>query len=26
VLRYISNRIAPAIGPPKPPPGLLATG
>jgi hypothetical protein len=26
LLRYISDRIAPVIGPPKPPPALPATG
>jgi hypothetical protein len=26
LLRYVSDRIAPIIGPPKPPPGLPATG
>ncbi|MFN7482855.1 MAG: hypothetical protein ACK5T3_09500, partial [Betaproteobacteria bacterium] len=26
LLRYISDRIAPVIGPPKPPPALQATG
>jgi hypothetical protein len=26
LLRYISDRIAPAIGPPRPPPRLSATG
>jgi hypothetical protein len=26
LLRYISNRIAPVVGPPPPPPGLPATG
>lgn len=26
LLRYISDRIAPVIGPPKPPPALVATG
>ncbi len=26
LLRYVSDRIAPIIGPPKPPPRLAATG
>ncbi len=26
LLRYVSDRIAPVIGPPKPPPAMLATG
>jgi len=26
MLRYISDRIAPVIGPPRPPPALQATG
>jgi hypothetical protein len=26
LLRYISDQIAPTIGPPRPPPGLTATG
>ena len=26
LLRYVSDRITPVIGPPRPPPGLPATG
>jgi hypothetical protein len=26
LLRYVSDRIAPVVGPPPPPPGLSATG